>query len=126
MLKLIRDVGADHERPRPRGGWGCFFAQSYSPELLSCALLEYDADMATQNPTEAEAFQLFLAEQVSTTGRSKTPEELVHLWREQQKEHTETLEAIEEGIADMEADRVYPFDEVNEEIRRKFGWSSHE
>jgi predicted transcriptional regulator len=82
--------------------------------------------MATQNPTEAEVFQLFLAEQVAMGGRSKTPEELVQLWRALQKEQADTLDAIEEGIADMESGRVYPFNEVNDEIRRKYGWSSHE
>ncbi len=34
----------------------------------------------------------------------------------------DSLAAIKEGITDMEAGRVRPFDEVNEEIRRKYGW----
>lgn len=82
--------------------------------------------MATQYPTDAEIFQRFLAEQVATTGRSKSPEELVRLWRERQKEQDDTLKALDEGIADMEAGRVHPFAEVNDEIRRKHGWSSPE
>jgi predicted transcriptional regulator len=77
--------------------------------------------MATQNPTEAEVFQLFLAEQVATSGHSKSPEELVRLWRERQKECDETMEALAKGIADMEAGRVFPFDEVNNDIRQKHG-----
>jgi hypothetical protein len=82
---------------------------------------EYDGDMATQNPTEAEVFQRFLAEQVAATGRTRSPEELVRLWRERQREQTETIEALDESIADMEAGRVHPFDDVNNEIRRKHG-----
>jgi predicted transcriptional regulator len=82
--------------------------------------------MTTQFPTDAEVFQQFLAEQVATTGRSKSPEELVRLWRERQREQADSLKALEEGIADMEAGRVRPFHEVNDEIRRKHGWSPTE
>jgi predicted transcriptional regulator len=80
--------------------------------------------MATQNFTYAEVFQRFLAQQVATTARSKSPEELLRLWRERQREQAETLVAIEEGLADLEAGRVHAFDDVNEEIRRKHGWSA--
>jgi hypothetical protein len=80
--------------------------------------------MATQNPTDAEIFQQFLAVQVATTGRTMSPEQLVRLWRERQQEQTETLVSLEQGIADVEAGRVQPFDQVNDEIRRKHGWTS--
>jgi predicted transcriptional regulator len=80
--------------------------------------------MATQNPTDAEIFQQFLAVQVATTGRTMSPEQLVRLWRERQQEQTETLKSLEQGIADIEAGRVQPFDQVNDEIRRKHGWTS--
>jgi hypothetical protein len=82
--------------------------------------------MDTHVPTEAEVFQQFLAVQVTSTGRMKSPEELVRLWRERQQEQDETVTAIQEGIADLEARRVHPFGEVNEEIRRKHGWTSNE
>jgi predicted transcriptional regulator len=82
--------------------------------------------MATQQPTDAEVFQLFLAEQVASTGRTKSPEELLRLWRQRQQLQDDTLAALHEGIADMEAGRVHPFAEVNDEIRRKYGWSSNE
>lgn len=82
--------------------------------------------MATQQPSDAEVFQLFLAEQVATGGRAKSPEELVRLWRERAAEKDQALEALREGIADMEAGRVHPFAAVNEEIRRKHGWASNE
>ena len=83
------------------------------------------AHMATQPLTDAEVFQLFLAEQVATGGRGKSPEELVRLWRERQKEISESLDAVREGIADMEAGRVHSFAEVNDEIRRTHGWTSN-
>jgi hypothetical protein len=96
------------------------------PHLPERGLRSYDFHMATQNPTDAEVFQLFLAEQVATTGRSKSPEELLRLYRERQQEQADSFQAIEEGISDLEAGRVYPFDQVNDEIRRKHGWSSPE
>ena len=79
--------------------------------------------MATQNPTDAEVFQLFLAEQVATTGREKSPEELVRLWRERRREEAASLNVIAEGLADVDADQVHSFSEVNDEIRKKHGWS---
>jgi hypothetical protein len=82
--------------------------------------------MATQHPTDAEVFQRFLAQQVDSVGRDKSPEELVRIWRERQRESADTLKALNEGISDMEAGRVYPFVEVNDEIRRQHGWSSAE
>jgi len=82
--------------------------------------------MATQQPTDAERFQLFLAEQVASTGRTKSPEELLRLWRQRQQEQDDTLDALHEGIADMEAGRVQRFADVNDEIRRKQGWSSNQ
>jgi len=76
------------------------------------------------NPTHAEVFQRSLAEQAVATGRNKSPEELLRLWRQRQQEEAETRDALQEGIADMEAGRVYPFARVNDEIRRKHGWKS--
>jgi hypothetical protein len=80
--------------------------------------------MATQNLTDAEMFQQFLTEQVATTGRGKSPEELLRLWRERQQEKAETDEALAAGISDMEQGRVHPFAQVNDEIRQKHGWRS--
>jgi len=82
--------------------------------------------MATEYLTDAENFQQFLTLQVATTGRNKSPEELLDLWRRRQREQEETLKSIREGIADIEAGRVYPIAEVADEIRKKHGWSSSE
>jgi hypothetical protein len=81
--------------------------------------------MGTQNPTDAEDFQQFLAIQVASAGRTKSPEELVHLWRQRQQEQSDTLGALSEGIEDMEAGRIHPFGHVNDDIRRKHGWTSN-
>jgi hypothetical protein len=91
------------------------------PDLPTC---EYDEYMATQDPTEAEVFQRFLIEQVASTGRAKSPEELVRLWRERQLEHADAMRAVERGVEDVEAGRTHPFADVNDEIRRKHGWSN--
>jgi hypothetical protein len=82
--------------------------------------------MATQHPTDAEVFQQFLSQQVASDGRNKSPEELVRIWRERQREFSDSLKAIQEGLADVEAGRVFPFTDVNEEIRRQHGWSPAE
>jgi hypothetical protein len=82
--------------------------------------------MATHNPTDAEVFQRFLTEQVATTGRMKSPEELLRIWRERQREHADSMEAIEEGIDDLNAGRLHSFSDVNDEIRRRHGWSASE
>ncbi len=89
------------------------------------AAFAYDANMATHDPSEAEVFQQFLAVQLASTGRTKSPEELVRLWRERQQEQNDTLDALREGIADTEAGRLHSFAEVNDEIRRKYGWTSN-
>jgi hypothetical protein len=122
------DAGADHEQPFPAIGTGCFSCGPFSPlsHLPARVSFGYDSNMATQNPTDAEVFQRFIAEQVATTGRSKSPEELLRLYRQRQQELADSLEALQEGIADMEAGRVHPFDEVHDEIRREHGWSSNE
>jgi predicted transcriptional regulator len=77
--------------------------------------------MATQNLTEAEIFQRFIAQQIATSGRSKSPEELLRLFRERQQEQDDSVAAIEQGIADLEAGRVFTAADVHDEIRRKHG-----
>ena len=78
--------------------------------------------MSTQHRTDAEAFQLFLAEQVAGGAKDRSPEDLVRLWRERERESVDAIRAVREGLADVEAGCVYPFAEVNDEIRRQHGW----
>jgi predicted transcriptional regulator len=78
--------------------------------------------MSTQHRTDAEAFQLFLAEQVAGGAKDRSPEDLVRHWRERERESVDAIRAVREGLADVEAGRVFPFAEVNDEIRRQHGW----
>lgn len=80
--------------------------------------------MTTQHLSDAEGFQIFLAQQVAGGAKDRSPEELLKLWRERERESADSLRAIQQGIADMEAGRVFPFEEVNNEIRRSHGWSA--
>ena len=76
--------------------------------------------MTAQLPTDAEAFAQFLNAQIGTGKSNTSPEELLRIWR---KDHAETIEDVRQGIQNMEAGLGRPFDEVDEEIRREFGFS---
>jgi hypothetical protein len=76
--------------------------------------------MAMETITDAEAFLFFLAEEVKNGGRDKSPEELLQSWR---AGHAEAIEDIRRGMQDLEAGRFRPFEEVDVEIRKKFGFS---
>ncbi len=57
----------------------------------------------------------------------ETMHELFDLWLMRypsQQEQTDTMAAIREGLADVEAGRIHNFDDVNAEIRVAHGWSS--
>ena len=76
--------------------------------------------MPTQTPTDTEAFLVFLADEVENGGADKSPEELLQTWR---ADHAGAIEDIRQGIQDLEAGRFRPFEEVDAEIRKKFGFS---
>ena len=76
--------------------------------------------MSMQSPTEAEAFYQFLGQTLSQGQRETPPEALLRKWRAQ-KEYQETVEAIREGMADIEAGRGTPLEEFAAEMRKKFG-----
>ena len=80
--------------------------------------------MSTQPPTDAELFFAFLRDQLADGANDRAPEEFVDLWRAQHGETDSAIDAVREGVEDMQAGRVFPFDEVNDEIRRRHGWSS--
>ena len=56
--------------------------------------------MATQLPTDAEAFARFLTEQIANGGAEQSPEELLRIWR---REHAEAIEDVRQGYKNMEA-----------------------
>lgn len=74
--------------------------------------------MATQLPTDAECFHDFLGTQIENGGRELSPEELLAYWRQ---EHAEAVEDIRQGLRNMEAGLGRPFEEVDAEMRKKYG-----
>ncbi len=53
--------------------------------------------------------------------------ELLDLWLLKNpplQEQAETMDAIREGLANVEAGQVHDFDKVNADIREKHGWSN--
>ncbi len=77
--------------------------------------------MSAETPTDAEAFLLFLADELRTGGADKSPEEMLQMWR---ATHAEVVEDIRQGIRDFEAGCYRPFEEVDAAIRKKFGFAS--
>lgn len=74
--------------------------------------------MATQLPTDLEVFHDFLGQQIENGGRELSPEELLAYWRQ---EHAEAVEDIRQGIKDLEEGRFRSFEEVDADMRRKYG-----
>lgn len=63
--------------------------------------------MSIHEASALENFHQFIGEQLRSNGADISPEEAVVLWRERQQ----TLEAIREGLEDVESGRVKPLDE---------------
>ena len=75
--------------------------------------------MAATEPTTLQSFHRFLSKQLeSDSNLPLTPEEMLALWREEQ----EALDAIKEGLADVEAGRTKSLAEFERDIRAKFGF----
>jgi hypothetical protein len=69
------------------------------------------------------AFQQF-AQQKVDSGEAESLEELFGLWRLEHpttEEQAEIHEAIRQGLADIEAGRYRPAQEVMDELRAKYG-----
>lgn len=72
--------------------------------------------MSLQTPTRLERFQAFVAERIRRGNAAEmTPEEALVLWREKEK----TLAAVREGLADIEAGRTWPAEDVLRELRQE-------
>lgn len=75
--------------------------------------------MPATNPTLLHNFHRFLGKKLeSASEMSLTPEEALALWREEQ----DSIAAIREGLADVEACRTVPIAEIEQQIRLKFGF----
>ncbi len=70
--------------------------------------------MSTSSPTLLESFHEFVGRQLASSAvEQMSPEEALARWREQE----ETIAAIREGLADVEAGRVRPVEDVIRELR---------
>jgi hypothetical protein len=80
--------------------------------------------MATERANDLRAFREFLDAKLSNGLSSLTPAECLDLWEyenQTDEEREETFEAIREGLADVEAGRVRPFEEFDREFRATHG-----
>jgi predicted transcriptional regulator len=73
--------------------------------------------MSTSASTSLERFHEFVGRQLRTPSTARmSPDEVFARWREQE----ETIAAIQEGLADVEAGRVFPVEDVLRELRSEF------
>jgi hypothetical protein len=70
--------------------------------------------MAVEAMNDAQAFYLFLGEQLHVGTSAHSPEELLDMWRKK-REREETIAAVLEGMADAEAGRMRPARELLDE-----------
>jgi predicted transcriptional regulator len=78
--------------------------------------------MATDRRNDIHAFRAFIDERLGNGLATLTPAEALDLWEIQnpsESEEQETVEAIQRGLADVEAGRVRPAREALAELRRK-------
>ena len=72
-------------------------------------------------PTVLESFHRFIGEQLQSDDAAQmSPERALALWRERQ----ETVQAIREGLADVEAGRTRPLDEFLADFQTRHGIKS--
>jgi predicted transcriptional regulator len=78
-------------------------------------------NMSTERANDLHAFKSFIDQQLSAEN-TPTVDEVVARWEyenETDDDKQESLEAIAEGLADVEAGRVVPAREAVAELRRK-------
>lgn len=78
--------------------------------------------MSTTVPTDAQAFYAYLGRSLQNGASETPPEAILRRWRAE-KEYEEACEDIRQGMADIQAGRGRPLQEVASEIRRKLGLS---
>ena len=77
--------------------------------------------MATERANDLHAFKSFIDQQLAS-GNVPTVDEVVARWEyenETDEDRQETLEAIAQGLSDVEAGRVVPARQAVAELRRK-------
>ena len=81
--------------------------------------------MATERVNDLRAFRQFIDEQLSNGGANLTLEEALIHWEvenQSDEEKEETLAAIRQGLADVEAGRTRPAEDVIRDLCRKFNF----
>ena len=71
--------------------------------------------MSSTATTELTSFRDFLDKRIADGESELTPEAALRVWRERQ----ETVHAIRRGLADADAGRVRPADDLFEELRAR-------
>lgn len=81
--------------------------------------------MAGGVESELGGFHRFIGEKLTNAGTGLSPEEALELWRAEHPspdEFAESVAAIREALADMEAgDSGTPFEEFDRQFRQKHG-----
>ena len=72
---------------------------------------------------ELDSFHHFSSEQLNNGGCDLSFDDCVRLWKEKREED---LALIRRGVAEADAGLGRPFEEVDAEVCRKFGWSFNE
>ena len=67
--------------------------------------------MSTQPFSDVESFYQYLGDHLNVGETQKSPEDILKAWREQ-REHDDTVAAVEEGMRDAEAGRMRPLREL--------------
>jgi hypothetical protein len=78
--------------------------------------------MATERANDLRAFRDFATEKLSNGGAEMTLDEALGLWEAENQtpeELEDTLRAIREGLADVEAGRVRPVEDVVRDLCQK-------
>ena len=80
--------------------------------------------MAIERSNDLRAFRGFIDEQLASDGSELALDETLARWEYQNQneaERADTLRAIRQGLADIEAGRVQPLEDFDLEFRRKHG-----
>jgi hypothetical protein len=83
--------------------------------------------MATERANDPRAFRDFLDTKLSSGVNDLTLDEYLNLWEYEntpEEEKEETLRAIRQGLADVDAGRTRDFHEFDREFRQKHGLST--
>lgn len=70
-------------------------------------------------PTELEQFHQFQKDLLDRGRKDLSPEEVLRLWQAHRQECGDTVQAINEGLEDVEAGRVQPLEQFDQEFRKK-------